>query len=68
MLLIITGDIMQPDIKDSAFQRVADLFDDEASKAKGIHSFKFGKEDIFRNEILGYIIEKFENYDRIIKK
>jgi len=62
--MIITGDIMQPDIKNSAFQKVASLFDDEASKEKGIHNFTFGKEDIFRNEILSFIIEKFENFER----
>ncbi len=60
--MIVTGDIMQPDVKNSAFQKVACLFDDEKSAEKGIHSFTFGKEDIFRNEILAYIIEKFESF------
>lgn len=58
--MIITGDIMQPDVKNSAFQRIAALFNDDVSKEKGIQTFLFGKEDIFRNEILAYIIEKFE--------
>lgn len=61
--MIITGDVMQPDIKNSAFQKVASLFDDPQSAEKGIHTFTFGKEDIFRNEILSFIIEKFENYN-----
>lgn len=60
--MIITGDVMQPDVRNSAFQKISDLFDDEASKAKGIQTFAFGKEDIFRNEILSFVIEKFESY------
>ncbi len=61
--LILTGDIMQPDIKSNAFQQVGTLFDDEESKRRGIRTFNFGKEDIFRNEILAYVIEKFEKAD-----
>ncbi len=60
--MIITGDVMQPDVKNSAFQKVSCLFDDERSKEKGIHTFAFGKEDIFRNEILSFVIEKFESF------
>jgi len=37
-----------------------DLFDDEISKTKGIHTFEFTKKDIKRSKILGYIIEKIE--------
>lgn len=60
--MIIMGDTMQSDIDKSAFAQVMHLFDDEASRGKGIHIFKFGKQDILRNEILSFIIEKFENY------
>jgi phosphate starvation-inducible protein PhoH len=60
--MIITGDVMQPDVKNSAFQKVVSLFDDEASQKKGIHAITFGKEDIFRNEILSFVIEKFESF------
>lgn len=59
--MIISGDMMQPDIKNSAFQKVASLFDDEESRLRGIRVFRFGKEDIFRDESLSYVIEKFEN-------
>lgn len=58
--MIIGGDMMQPDIKNSAFQKVASLFDDEESRSRGIRVFRFGKEDIFRDESLSYVIEKFE--------
>ncbi|NBP02887.1 MAG: hypothetical protein EBU90_22780 [Proteobacteria bacterium] len=58
--LILIGDIRQSDIKNSGFERVYNLFDDAKSSEKGIIAFKFGSEDIMRNNILSYIIEKFE--------
>jgi phosphate starvation-inducible protein PhoH len=58
--LILIGDIRQADIKNSGFEKVYDLFNDKKSSDKGIHTFKFGTEDIMRNDILAYIIEKFE--------
>ena len=57
----ICGDAQQSDIKQSGFCRVYDLFNNEESKDRGIHTFEFGKEDIVRSEILSYIIEQFEN-------
>ena len=59
--LFICGDAQQSDIKQSGFCRVYDLFNNEESKDRGIHTFEFGKEDIVRSEILSYIIEQFEN-------
>lgn len=58
--LILIGDIRQSDIKNSGFEKVYELFNDNQSKDKGIITFKFGTEDIMRNDILAYIIEKFE--------
>lgn len=58
--LILIGDVRQSDIKNSGFERTYNLFDDQKSLEKGILTFKFGSEDIMRNDILGYIIEKFE--------
>jgi phosphate starvation-inducible PhoH-like protein len=62
--LIITGDVSQSDIKQSALQKVAAVFDTEESRGHGIHVFKFGKEDIFRNEVLSHVIEKFEEINQ----
>lgn len=62
--LIFIGDTRQSDIKDTGFSRVYDLFNDKTSADKGILTFKFGSEDIMRNEILGYIIDKFENLNQ----
>jgi phosphate starvation-inducible PhoH-like protein len=58
--LILIGDIRQSDIKNSGFENVYNLFEDKKSKDKGIHTFKFGADDIMRNNVLAYIIEKFE--------
>ena len=58
--LFICGDAQQSDIKQSGFNKVFEMFDNEESKNRGIHTFEFGKEDIVRSEILSYIIECFE--------
>jgi len=62
--LIITGDTSQSDIKQSALEKVSAVFDSEESRSHGIHVFKFGKEDIFRNEVLSHVIEKFEEMNQ----
>ena len=46
--------------REGQIQRIYNLFDDKKSADKGIYTFKFGREDIMRNDILAYIIEKFE--------
>ena len=59
--LFICGDFMQSDINGkSGFGPMFDLFNDPESKDRGIHAFKFGKEDILRSEILKFIISKLE--------
>ncbi len=58
--MIFIGDEKQSDIKNGALQQVFNAFNNEESKAKGIHTFEFGKEDIMRNEILSFVIDKFE--------
>lgn len=62
--LIITGDTSQSDIKQSALEKVSAIFDSEESRSHGIHVFRFGKEDIFRNEVLSHVIEKFEEMNQ----
>jgi phosphate starvation-inducible PhoH-like protein len=58
--LFVCGDLMQSDIRLSGFEEMIELFDDEDSKARGIHVFKFGNEDIYRSEILRFIVAKLE--------
>jgi phosphate starvation-inducible protein PhoH len=59
--LIFIGDVRQSDIRNSGFEKIYELFNDLKSKENGIITFKFGTEDIMRNDILGYIIDKFES-------
>lgn len=58
--LVFIGDIRQSDIKNSGFEKVYNLFENKESENKGILTFKFGTDDIMRNDILAYIIQKFE--------
>jgi phosphate starvation-inducible PhoH-like protein len=63
--LFVCGDMMQSDIGDkSGFSDMFNLFNDEKSKEKGIHCFKFNENDIFRSEILKYIIGKLKTFKK----
>ena len=60
--LFICGDFMQSDINGkTGFPPMYHLFDDKESVSKGIHAFRFRKEDILRSEILKYIIGKLDS-------
>lgn len=59
--LFICGDTMQSDINGkSGFKDMINLFSDEESREKGIHCFRFNEQDIFRSEILKYIVKKLK--------
>ncbi len=58
----ISGDRMHSDINGkTGFAPLVDIFDDNECKEKGIHTFRFTKEDILRSEILKFIVNKLEN-------
>ena len=64
--LIICGDFMQSDINGkTGFSEMFDLFSDEDSEEKGIHSFKFTCNDIVRSKILKFIISKLETHKKV---
>ena len=58
--IIICGDMMQSDIRNSGFSSIFDAFEDQESKDNGIHCTRFGVEDIKRSEILKFIVSKLE--------
>lgn len=58
--LIMCGDVMQSDIKNSGFKKFCDVFDDQESRDIGIYRLSFTKEDIMRDPIITYLIEKIE--------
>lgn len=60
----ILADPMQTDLpkgKTGASERIFDLFDDEESRAKGIHVFRFTEDDIKRSELVRFLVTKFKN-------
>lgn len=58
--LFIIGDERQANIRNSGFRKVFDLFDDDEALKNGVTTFKFNKEDCMRNEILKFILSRFE--------
>ena len=56
---------MQSDIE-IGFNNILRLFEDEASKNHGIHTFKFTEEDIVRSELVKFIITKLKKFIKII--
>jgi phosphate starvation-inducible protein PhoH len=58
--LFICGDTMQSDIKKTGFAKFCEVFDDEESRSYGIHHLEFTKDDVMRDKIIGYLVEKIE--------
>ena len=59
--LFICGDYMQSDINGkSGFEDMVNVFSGEDCKGNGIHVFNFTTDDIFRSEILKFIIKKIQ--------
>ena len=58
--LFICGDTMQSDIKKTGFARFCEVFGDEESQSYGIHHLEFTKDDVMRDKIIGYLVEKIE--------
>jgi phosphate starvation-inducible PhoH-like protein len=58
--LFICGDFMQADIKNSGFESMFNIFSTPDCAEQGIHTFKFGTEDIVRSGILRFIVSKLE--------
>lgn len=57
--MMILGDPDQTDINGkSGFKKMIDVFDDEESRAQGIHVFKFTDDDIVRSGLVQFIIKK----------
>lgn len=61
--LFLCGDTMQSDIKSTGYQKFCKIFDDEESKSYGIYHLEFTKEDIMRDKIISYLVDKIEKSD-----
>lgn len=58
--LFICGDPMQSDIRESGLKEVFLLFKNEESQKQGIHTFEFIDDDIVRDEVVRFIVDKFK--------
>jgi phosphate starvation-inducible protein PhoH len=59
----VLADPMQSDLpsnKRGAFQEIMALFDNEESRAMGIHTFEFSNEDIVRSKLVRFLVDKFD--------
>tara|TARA_R110001583_G_scaffold103163_13_gene250277 strand:- start:14528 stop:15205 length:678 start_codon:yes stop_codon:yes gene_type:complete len=58
--LFICGDTMQSDIKSTGFEKFCKVFDDEESRSHGIYHLHFTKDDVMRDKIITYLVDKIE--------
>lgn len=66
--MIFVADPDQSELNGSSgFIPLFDLFNDESSRAQGIHCFSFTKADVVRSGVLRYICERIETMPRTIK-
>ena len=61
--LFICGDSMQSDINSTGFTKFCKVFDDEESRSYGIHHLQFTKDDVMRDKIISYLVDKIEKSD-----
>lgn len=68
--MIFCGDTEQCDLRNngSGFLPFYRHFDKPEAAEKGIHCFKFGIEDIMREEIIGYLVEEFGKLKATLEK
>lgn len=65
--IVFIADPDQSDINGkSGFMPLFDLFNDESSRAQGIHCFSFAKEDVVRSGILKYICERLDSIKKTV--
>jgi phosphate starvation-inducible PhoH-like protein len=58
--LYICGDTMQSDIRNTGYAKFCEVFGDEESESYGVYHLEFTKEDIMRDKIISYLVEKIE--------
>lgn len=58
--IFICGDEFQSDIRNTGFSKTCQIFETEEASSHGIYSLRFTKEDIMRDPVVAYILEKIE--------
>jgi phosphate starvation-inducible PhoH-like protein len=56
----IIGDPSQADIKNSGFEDVFNLFNNEDAKSHGVYCFEFDEEDVMRSDLCKFVTRKFK--------
>lgn len=59
--IFLIGDDRQTNVKNSGFNTVFKLFNNEEAKLNGIYTFEFDSSDCLRNGIMKFILDKFES-------
>ena len=54
---------MQSDINATGFEKFCKVFDDDESEEYGIHHLHFTKDDVMRDKIISYLVDKIEKSD-----
>jgi phosphate starvation-inducible PhoH-like protein len=59
--IFICGDEFQSDIRNTGFSKICKTFEAEEASSHGVYSLRFEKEDIMRDPVVAYVLEKIEN-------
>ena len=62
--LFVIGDSNQTNIKNSGFNKIFNLFNDDISKENGVFTFEFDSSDCMRSPITKFILSKFEELNK----
>ena len=60
--IFVCGDSRQSDLKKNDYDNICKEFGDEESARHGIHHLEFTKEDIMRDPVVGFILDKMEKF------
>lgn len=59
--LFILGDTQQCDIKNSGFEKMMNLLNDDESRSQGIFTFTFTEDDVVRSELVKFLLKKLKS-------
>ena len=59
--LFICGDSRQSDIKNDKYDKICERFSDEEANARGIYHLHFEREDIMRDPIIGFMLDRMDS-------
>jgi len=62
--LVVVGDSMQADIRNSGFQQMMDVFDNQEAREQGIYVKTLNHSDIVRSGIVQFIVTQIERYHK----